>query len=255
MRDTYSFPAGEMEANVNTWKKAFRLKESDPVSGMDYRIGGSMEKGDLSQVTRNLDDVMALHGKELSEFLDVLYGDRSENKEKVLVLDVGGGIGVVAEELRQNPGVKVVTTGLSRRSAQKARLAYNNNPDNNFKLPGKLSDDDLKWNSILQLRRPNPEFNLIIDTYGEHWHDVCDNGNLLDFKKLRVYLEIIINKLKPGGLASILSMIFMSEFVRHSYLGLLDELRQKHLDIEIDLSERKENPSVLTIKKLPSAKL
>lgn len=254
MRDTNNFPTRDMETYVDTWKKVFRSKESDPTSGMDYRVG-SMETGDLSQVARNLDKVRELHGEELSVFLDILSQDGQEDKERVCVLDVGGGIGLAAEQIRQDLGVRVITTGLSRRSAQKARLAYNNNPDNSFKLPDRLSSDDLKWNSILQLRRPNPEFNLIIDTYGEHWHDVCDNGNLLDFKKLRVYLEIIINKLKPGGLASVLSMIFMSEFVRHSYLSLLDELKQKHPDIEIDLSERKENPSVLTIKKLFSARL
>lgn len=108
-------------------------------------------------------------------------------KEYANILDVGGGIGLYAQQIRDNFGpekVRVYTTGLRKRLAKKVRE----------KRGGRLDKDDLRWRSILQLR-DFPEFDLILDTWGEFYYT--------DDKNKQKYLDAVIKKLLPNGFACI----------------------------------------------------
>ena len=142
-------------------------------------------------------DIAGLHGV---SFINEVIPELLSNKklgEKVKILDVGGGAGLYAKQIRKvfPNQVKVYTTGLSKRTAR-------------FKNPDQHSDD-LKWRSVRQLSRFE-EFDLIIDTYGEAAYGVgrprrSDPEG--DPPEMEQYLEAVIEKLNPGGIASIVTNI------------------------------------------------
>lgn len=124
-------------------------------------------------------------------------------KRKFRVLDLGAGTCAYARQLREEFGnrVKVFTTGLSKAPAQGLlRKALGDHT-------AKLDKNDLNFRSVRELR-DFPEFDLVIDTFGEccyinegHANAYLPQRNLYD--DLENYFTAVISKLKPGGIASI----------------------------------------------------
>ncbi|MFA6547596.1 MAG: hypothetical protein WCT11_01475 [Candidatus Magasanikbacteria bacterium] len=127
-----------------------------------------------------------------------------ETKKKVKILDIGGGAGLYAQQLRDTFGdkVDVFTTGIRKRNAKLVRQ----------EVGQKLHKQDLKWRSVLQLS-DYPEFDLIIDTFGESMYgmrNVNENGEYdtgLRIKDQEKYFSAVAKKLLPGGYASLFGTI------------------------------------------------
>lgn len=123
--------------------------------------------------------------------------ENKKNGEKVRILDIGTGAALYPKQLRERFGnmVEVYSTGLSKKMAHKHR----GEGIKDVPIP-KLHPNDLKWRSILELR-DGEEFDLILDSYGEQLYttQLVESGHA-EFLK---YLEAVVKKLKPGGLASI----------------------------------------------------
>ncbi|GEM_PF-1759737 len=122
---------------------------------------------------------------------------RKKPGEKLKILDVGGGIGSFTEQIRKKYPNEVIvySTGLSKKAARKYRK------DN---VMGPLDRRDLKWRSVYELS-DYPEFDLIIDSFGEQWYTV--DRNIVEpedgLNNLSDYLTVISKKLLPHGIASI----------------------------------------------------
>lgn len=138
------------------------------------------------------------------------------------VLDIGGGAGLYAEQLRNVFGdrVTVFTTGLSKKSANTLREHINDNNSffsyqSEIGVKDKIHSNDLKWRSVLQLS-DFPEFDLMVDTVGEFSY-LPDNES-----EIKRYLLAIIHKLKVGGHASI---VVGSNLELESAVLELDEIK------------------------------
>ncbi len=192
----------ELRDQVERWRKAGAANESKE-DGYNY------EATRYERAGNDYNSIEQIHGESFIRFIEDLIKKRtSEDKpfQRVKILDVGGGAGFYAEQLRNKFGdkVEVFTTGLSKKAAQEARrresslIEITGSTHIEEPLSQKLHPNDLKWRSILQLR-DYPEFDLIIDTFGEYNYSV---KNETDSKK---YLQAVASKLKgPGSRASIL---------------------------------------------------
>jgi hypothetical protein len=100
---------------------------------------------------------------------------------KLKILDNGGGIGVLTDQIRKRFGneVEVYSTGLSKRVAKKYRKE-NDYPN--------LHKNDLKWRSIEELS-DFPEFDLIIDTFGELYYKTEQYLNNVDKETLKTLYD------------------------------------------------------------------
>src|SRR3989339_1085691 len=152
-------------------------------------------------------DVAALHEQSFIEYIRQRLSEKEFQNRKFRVLDMGGGAGLYADQLRTEFGdrIKVFTTGLRK------KIAKNYRRNRNLK---NLSKDDLKWRSILELKHqdeqghPTEEFDLIVNTWGEFPYVFEDSSTgLLNTdnleRKLNSFFGMIISKLHQGGLASI----------------------------------------------------
>lgn len=152
-----------------------------------------------------LSDIQGVHGFSILDIIEKeLNDDEQFKRRKFKILDMGGGIGAFADQIRDNFGdrVKVFTTGLVKNPVREVRKKRP------FYTAPELKDDFpsnyLKWRSILELNKidesgePLEEFDLIINTYGE-----IPYGQKGDERWLEIYIEAIIKKLRPGGIASI----------------------------------------------------
>lgn len=179
----------ERDDEVVSWQIMSRKKERSPnrifpLDQYDYKAD------------RDIKTIEEDHGISFFEQIIPRLLQSKKEKEKVKILDIGGGVGIFSAELRKQFGdkVKVYTTGLRKQPARMFRRGTNYlTPE----LSQTIHPDDLKWRSILELRN-FPEFDLIIDTYGEQYH-----GTAVDSKKFALYIQAIIAKLQPGGIASI----------------------------------------------------
>jgi protein-L-isoaspartate O-methyltransferase len=152
------------------------------------------------------DSISHLHGESFIEGFLASKVRNLKGQEKVKVLDLGGGSGAYAEQIRQKFGnsVRVYTTGIRKEMAKLIR----NQPEifgrkvsteaESLIKNKKLKKDDLKWRSIRQLS-DYQEFDLILSTYGEMFYEEGSDHD----KSVPDLLEMAIKKLKVGGLISI----------------------------------------------------
>ena len=174
---------------VVSWQIMARRKERSPnrifpVDQYDYKAD------------RDIKIIEEEHGISFFEQIIPRLLQSKKEHEIVKILDIGGGVGIFSAELRKRFGdkIKVYTTGLRKQPARMFRRATNYlTPD----LSQTIHQDDLKWRSILELKN-YPEFDLIVDTYGEQYY-----GTVTDSEKFTLYIQAIIAKLQPGGIASI----------------------------------------------------
>jgi len=157
---------------------------------------------------------------------------RKKKGEKVKVLDVGGGVGLYADQIRDEFGdaVAVFSTGISKKHAKRYRRSAK---EGGVSTPSpSLHKNDLKWRSILELSNFE-EFDLIIDTYGEaYWseaHIKQTEAGEEDVEQFEQYVMIVSSKLLPGGAASIAPAHFPRMMMtREGYEDSLGKLGEKY---------------------------
>lgn len=181
-----------LKLKVEDWQKSADYYEHEdertdikPKSISPYYYKADRIEG--SEISKRGNIERLHHEQFVSETIPLLIKDNPGRKIKIL--DVGGGVGMFAQQIRDTFGsqVEVFTTGLRKKSAIKQREQIG--------ITSKLHPNDLKWRSVLQLHN-FPEFDLIIDTFGEVMYGVDDS------KKFKSYLFAIVQKLLPGGHAS-----------------------------------------------------
>jgi len=189
--------------------------------------------------------IRRLHNHSFTKEIIPKLLERKEGK-RLKILDVGGGRGKFAEEIRKKFGdrVDVYSTGLSKSAEKKQRwLEFENNlreVNNKYKYddfgygegerwlemdggqrnsPLLVHKNDMKWSSILQLSKFE-EFDLIADTYGEFFYTTNVFANEkkdpnemtgVDLEAMKRYLEVVCSKLMPGGLCSIAPFRFLQD--------------------------------------------
>ncbi len=200
----------ELKKSAEGWKKAasgFEPKAKGYITSAVARFEGAESE---------FDSIDRLHYESLLDYIEILVKKKNlynKNKqEKIKILDIGAGAGLFAEQIRKKFGteVKVYTTGLTKKAAKSWRGQTRDKLENDygsipFEIDKNNHPDDLKWRSVSQLS-DYPEFDLIIDTYGENLYDHAgDDLEESAFKESKCfkYLEYVISKLKPGGMASI----------------------------------------------------
>lgn len=203
--------SGEYKSKVKEWKRGVEGNEREGRKGYLY-IADRTENG----MDGGIED---LHGVSfIEEVIPSLLEKKDSPDRKLRILDVGGGAGLYAKQIREKfpDKVKVYTTGLSKKTAKEQ------NPDLHRK-------NDLRWRSIRELS-DFEEFDLILDTYGEAHYGT--NKKLYDISpETEKYIDTVIKKLRPGGHASILmgmQVRVMEDFVT--------ELERKfgNIDVHID---------------------
>lgn len=177
-------PKSQLEGKVGDWRDFAQVEGTNPVYEFDRPDSG-------------VNSVDEAHGISFIEEVIPRLIKSKKKGEKVRILDVGAGAAFFSDKLRKAfpDDVKVFSTGLSKKNALEYRKL--NRPEGEEKL----HPDDLKWHSILELS-DFEEFDLITDTYGEFIYAVQNAGLKLQDRALE-YLNALIKKLKPGGLASI----------------------------------------------------
>lgn len=174
--------------------------------------------------------------------------------EKVRILDVGAGAALFTDEIRKTFGkdVLVFSTGLSKSTAKNYR--EENLLDNN----SKLHPNDLKWRSILEFS-DFEEFDLIIDTFGEYTYaleyaatsQTTDINTKEALAEALTYLSVVIKKLKPGGLASIVPII---PALNPAGVGIPEVLQKLEKEFDVKIAVSDSNPAILRIRKKPTLK-
>jgi len=152
-----------------------------------------------------------LHHQSFIDYIKSRLQESEFEQRKFKVLDMGGGAGVYADQIKKMCGdrVRVFTTGLRKKIARHYRQ------DRGL---GKLPKESLKWRSILELNhedkegRPEEEFDLIINTWGEIPYLVEGGlGTVMEediSRRLESFLGMTLAKLRPNGLASIYPILY-----------------------------------------------
>lgn len=184
----------ELKGKVLEWEKAAQHEHGikDYETGHEYtyyakRVDseGQAREGDIGYVD-------TLHNLSFISYIEEKLKTREPKEGKFKILDVGGGAGLFAQQLRKKFGdrVDVYTTGLRKKSARELIKKNKNIESDSDHI---LHPHDLKWRSIEQLADFS-EFDLIVDTWGEALYTKSD---------LRKYFFAVISKLNHGGFASI----------------------------------------------------
>ncbi len=179
----------ERSVKINEWRDRTWMNETGRHQGLGYKSASRVEG-----VGGQDDDISSVHREWFVKSTIPKFIAENPGR-KIKIIDLGGGNGLYAKQIRNAFGdkVEVFTTGLKKRAAEKS-LELN---DKNAK-PNK---NDLKWRSILELH-DFPEFDLIIDTYGEALYSLKlrRDVSVADIEK---YFNAVSKKLLPGGHASI----------------------------------------------------
>lgn len=186
----------ELESFAKRWKKASAAQEAGQykyiTARQEFSVGDKEWRGKF--------DIEHLHGVSfLQQTIPLLIERKQDQNQPVRILDVGGGEGFFAQQIRETfpDGVSVHTTGLRKKLAGERR---------------ELHKDDLKWRSVLQLTE-YPEFDLVLDTYGEATYGPVNK------QESEAYVHAIVSKLQPGGVVSMI--------VGATFHGLSEEERKK----------------------------
>ena len=199
---------------------------------------------DRTEGTWDSKNIRKLHDVSILEEVIPEIISRKKEGEKVKILDLGGGVGDFANQIRQKFGdrVKVFTTGLKKKTAKefkKERFKESHrNPNGKVlnSLPIGLHPDDLKWRSILELS-DYPEFDLIIDTFGEHRYSIPTSDSYRYFLVID-YLKSIAKKLNEKGQAYITPNWYIKEVIQQNDPNFIRNMRSE-LGIEITINSKK----------------
>lgn len=157
-------------------------------------------------------------------------------KRKPKILDSGCGLGQFTDEIRERFGdqVEVRGTSLSKQKAQSRKK---------FQFEKKLHPDDAKWRSLLELR-DFPEFDMIIDTFGEiHYAARADIKEVTknpkdrwseeNFPRFMRIFDAAIKKLQPDGKLYVGAIFDKTQKIISDFLWKHDEEFAEDYGIEI----------------------
>jgi hypothetical protein len=188
----------EIRAHSQQWKEAAQI-----IGDTEH----TRTEPESSESLPSRYDIAELHGESFIHDVIPRLIMEKHGQGKVKILDVGGGLALYTDQIRSTFGdqVEVYSTGLNKRVGNSIRRGELQR--------GKMHHNDLKWSSIFQLSK-YPEFDLILDTYGEQFYHteqaVADFHVKLNthdqLRKLYRYLEAVVVKLNDGGHASIVSI-------------------------------------------------
>lgn len=170
----------ELADAAKGWQVAAREQESTDYNYVTFR----QEFNPTDSEHRTKDDITYLHGVSFIKHTIPQLIHARANTGPIKILDIGGGEGFYAEQIRDTFGdsVNVHTTGLKKKTASQER---------------DLHPNDLKWRSVQQLTN-YPEYDLILDTYGEATYGPQNEKEVLD------YIYSVISKINFGGVASMI---------------------------------------------------
>jgi len=287
LKVSWEYASGSYEKGLD--RSFGRKKQTEHNYSTSKRMGGSVERYEHIEgenypnpADKNDLDIAQIHGISfIKEVIPKLIQKKIEesieqNKptEKVRILDVGGGVGIYAEQIRKIFGddVEVITTGLRKKPVRQfRRLADEINRADpeikdamNWKTAGPILDGDisnkmhkkdLKKRSILEFK-DFPEFDLIIETAGElaYQTDYNRQASLSTRKFLEDYLTAVVKKLKPGGIASIshIDFILDNHLYERDINDILNKFSAKYEIIDNNANGRLKYHKVLRIEKLES---
>ena len=198
---------------AKTWKAGAQKFEPTHIGGSNYPVNYFADR--IEGNHREDETIEHIHGESFIE--KVIPNKLKDLKpgQKLKILDNGAGAALFVDQIRAafDDKVDVYSTGISKRVAQTYRRDH---------LLPKLKLKDLKWRSISQLK-DFPEFDLIIDTWGEQYYRTIGNRKgenlLVDASEYEKHLEQVVKKLLPGGYAS-LSPILLPSIVKNCLKGL-----------------------------------
>jgi len=263
-----------------------RKKQTEHNYNTSKRMGGSVERYEHIEgetypnpADKNDLDIAQVHGVSfIKEVIPKLIQNKIEESirlnrpvEKVRILDVGGGVGIYAEQLRKTFGddVEVLTTGLRKKPVRQFRKLADkiNKADPEIKdamywktagpildgnISGKMHKNDLIKRSVLEFR-DFPEFDLLIETAGElaYQTDFNRQADLSTLKFLEEYLCAVVKKLKPGGVASIshIDFILDKHLFERDIKNILSKLPVSFEIVDNDSSGKMKYQKVLRINK------
>ncbi|HPV70900.1 MAG TPA: hypothetical protein PKY08_03360 [Candidatus Magasanikbacteria bacterium] len=127
---------------------------------------------------------------------------KQDKKRKIKILDLGGGVGLFADQIRERFGEKVaVYTTSAFGSSEKTRKELVEKKKTATKnKEAKLHKLDAYKTSIGDFR-DFPEFDLIIDTYGEMYYTQGNftNSDAQEKVGFKEKIDMVIKKLQEGG--------------------------------------------------------
>lgn len=220
--------SGELADKVPGWRRAADF-ETDEDGRYEY------------PATRTDRKITELYGESVVEGVIPRMLALKKGDEKVCMLDIGGGAGVLAEQVRQAFGdrVKVYTTGMRKKPARAVRREEHEIDET---LSNGLRKDDLKWRSVLELHN-YPEFDFIQDTYGEAYHGVRAS------EELRVYFNAVCDKLLSGGEARLIVLpvsIMGNDNPEQKVKNFIQEIaEQKHVDVSFEAFKKEKFPEII----------
>jgi len=201
------------------------------------------ERCSKSSKEKNFADIARLHNKSfLNDVIPNLIKKKAEsgNKEPVNILDIGAGTAIYAEQIREKFGdkVRVFSTGAHKHSVEKNRRKnrWKGVTNDIVNLQSKLHPNDLKWHSILELSDFS-EFDLMIDSYGEFNYAPQNDSEFLEL------LEIVIKKLKPGGMFSMSPILPRYCATEHRDF-LLNNIKSKLSEFDVEIEYTKNNMTI-----------
>lgn len=231
--------SAEYEKMTSAWRKDVQ-REEEKINRNDipYKMGRHLD------AKNNEFDLNDLHGINFLEIIEEKIKSGGANRRNpLMILDLGGGMHFFSDQLRAKFGskVQVISTGLSKDVSEKAReiikKAGTQLPHSGL-VKKELHPDDSKMHSVFQMNKteddgsPKQEFDLIVDTYGEQYYGLEGNSGGLE-----KYLEVILAKLKSGGVATIMPFgsfgRYEGEKIRESNYGasevhqILERLKEK----------------------------
>lgn len=174
----------------NFWKQAANQKTNKEIVNFNHAVfvlGSDTE-----------DPMELFHGESMINYVIPRLLEKKKKGETLKILDVGAGIAtysdVLRDKFRDNPfgvKIKIFSSGLSKTTAERYRRSLG---------MGKLNPNDIILQSITQMT-DFPEFDLIIDTYGEF----TSLQNEDEYKQ-KIYFVALFAKLK--GYASLFPCFF-----------------------------------------------
>lgn len=213
----------------------FFTDRTEQGSGQKYQY-------DTSYLSPN-EDIEYAHGisflnQVIPEILERLA--KQDKKRKIKILDLGGGVGLFADQIRDKFGERVtVYTTSAFGSSEKTRKELEENKKNITKnKEATLNKFDAYKTSIVDFRDFS-EFDLIIDTYGEMYYTRENYPNLGNQEQasFEEKISMIVKKLQVGG------RLFLGKIHEDSfaYLWSLDSQPQfKDIKVTFNGLSRKE---------------
>lgn len=205
-------PAGKVDV-WNDSEQAFVKKDNpDTKRAVNYVFTVNRTEGGKSK------EMEVLHGESFTGKIIPEMLKKISHGEKLKILDNGAGTAYFTEQIRSIPEfvdkVVVYSTGISKQAARKQRRRDGKDSP--------LHQNDLKWRSLQELS-DFPEFNLIVDSFGEQYYRTSQSnegwdGIEVNVQEMKSHISQVISKLATPGYASIAPIFFSTDEKKEAFL-------------------------------------